>query len=45
MEVRNTYIGCMDTDTEYVKGKPTPKIAGYKVQDSSILGTWNFWWT
>ena len=25
-------------------GKPTPKIAENKVQDSSILGTWNFWW-
>ena len=26
------------------KGKPTPKIAWNKVQDSSILGSWNFWW-
>ena len=27
-----------------VSRKPTRKIAGYKVQDSSILGTWNSWW-
>ena len=26
------------------KGNLTPKIAGYKAQDSSILGTWKFWW-
>ena len=27
------------------KGKPTPKIAENKVQDSSILGTRNVWWS
>ncbi len=33
MEVRTTYISCMDT--AYVRGvSPTPKIAGYKVQET-----------
>ncbi len=36
MEVRNTYLSCMDP--AYCKGNPTSKIAGYKVQDSSIYG-------
>ncbi len=26
------------------KGKPTSKIAVNKVQETSILGTWNSWW-
>ena len=29
----------------WLRENPPPKIAGYKVQDPSILGTWNFWWT
>ena len=37
-----TYISRMDT--AYVREKTTPKIAEHKVQDSSILGTWSFWW-
>ena len=36
-----TYISCMDT--AYVRKKPTAQIAGYKVQDSSILGVRNSW--
>ena len=27
----------------YVRGKPIPEIAFYKVHDSCIFGSWNFW--
>ena len=40
----NLCISCMDT--AYVRENTTPpkKIAVNKVQDSSNLGTWDFWW-
>ena len=30
-------------DTAHVSLNPTPKWP-YKVQETSILGTWNLWW-
>ena len=38
-----TYISCISS--AYVRGNVTPKIAGYKVQEPSNLGTWNVWWS
>ena len=41
---RSNFSGAMLLNFVDVRANSPPKIAGYKVQDSSILGTWNFWW-